>query len=74
MTTHPDAFPWLQHLDTDDRTHLVNDLREALTGTSGDALRNLNQTVHEWANTALVLADPELRAALTNKELPGDSR
>lgn len=74
MTTHPDAFPWLQHLDADDLTVLVDELREDLAADDNTiALHNLTQTLHAWQVTAGVLADPKVRAELTNKELPGDT-
>ncbi|MEU5742000.1 hypothetical protein ABZ784_28910 [Streptomyces tendae] len=72
---HPDAFPWLKHLDREDRTTLLSDLSAAVdTLNPDDAIEELNRVVHEWANTAIVLANPELRAALTSKDIPGGGR
>lgn len=71
-TDYPDAFPWLKHLDNEDRASLLNDLSAAVdTLNPDDAISELNRVVHEWANTAIVLADPNLRAALTHKDIPG---
>ncbi|MFI0822265.1 hypothetical protein ACH4TX_42170 [Streptomyces sp. NPDC021098] len=73
---YPDAFPWLKHLDREDRASLLIDLSAATaTLNQDDAIDELNRVVHEWANTAIVLANPELRAALTgDKDIPGSSR
>ncbi|MGW7630512.1 hypothetical protein ACWGKO_16480 [Streptomyces griseoincarnatus] len=74
-TDHPDAFPWLKHLDNEDRASLLNDLSAAVdTLNPDDAISELNRVVHEWANTAIVLADPNLRAALTDKDIPGGTQ
>lgn len=71
-TDHPDAFPWLKHLDAEDRASLLNDLSAAVdTLNPDDAISELNRVVHQWANTAIVLADPNLRAALTDEDIPG---
>ena len=80
MTTqpepHPDAFPWLQHLDRQDRANILSDLSAATaTLNQDDAINELNRVVHEWENTAIVLANPELRAALTgDKDIPGTAQ
>lgn len=72
---HPDAFPWLKHLDPWDRAQLLADLAEAATGLhTPDAINELNRTVHEWKTTAEALANPELRAALTDKDVPGGTQ
>ncbi|WP_331760562.1 hypothetical protein OH810_31755 (plasmid) [Streptomyces albidoflavus] len=63
--TAPDAFPWLKHLDADDREELLRDLADTT------CIADLNQTVHAWSVTALALSDPDTRAALTAKAEPG---
>lgn len=74
-TDYPDAFPWLKHLDPEDRASLLSDLSAAVdTLNPDDAISELNRVVHVWANTAIVLADPEVRAALTSKDIPGGSQ
>ena len=69
---HPDAFPWMEHLGHDDLIELLRDIQEALhTGDREQALTNFNTAIHQWKTTAEVLANPQLAAALTSKDIPG---
>lgn len=67
----PPAFPWLDHLDHDDRRTFFAELAAAASGQL-DPTRtaaNINETIHCWRVTAETLADPDARAALTTPDL-----
>ncbi len=56
---------WLRHLDDDDLTAFIGELRVAVSvAYHDDDLTELDQLVHDWRATAEELADPNRREAL----------
>lgn len=66
----PTVLPWVRFLPPIDVHTLARELAD--TAESAAALGNtapLSQLLTEWRHTAEVYADPELRAALTGRQL-----
>jgi hypothetical protein len=63
----PEEWPWLEHLDADDQAQMFAELAACFGrwAEGADAVRAaFNELIYCWRQTALVLADPELREAL----------
>ncbi|MGI5503243.1 DUF6247 family protein [Lentzea sp. CA-135723] len=61
-----DEFPWTAVLPESDRAEFVREFVQAIQASADLGQWSLlGQTVHEWANTAIVHADPDLHRALT---------
>lgn len=61
-----DEFPWIAVLPKSDRAEFVQEFVQAIQASADLGQWSLlAQTVHEWANTAIVHADPELSRALS---------
>lgn len=60
-----DEFPWIAVLPESDRAEFVQEFVQAIQASAELGQWSLlGQIVHEWANTAIVHADPELASAL----------
>lgn len=60
-----EALPWLTFLGADDRAAFLRELvHTARACAELDNYRPLARCLHEWKNTARLIADPELRAAV----------
>ncbi|SFR29011.1 hypothetical protein SAMN04488564_116119 [Lentzea waywayandensis] len=61
-----DEFAWISVLPKSDRTLFVQEFMQAIQVSAELGQWSvLAQVVHEWANTAIVHADPELSRALS---------
>ena len=61
-----DEFPWIAVLPKSDRAELVKEFIQGIQASADLGQWSLvEQTMHEWANTAIVHADPELHRALS---------
>jgi hypothetical protein len=61
-----DEFPWVAVLPESDRAEFVQEFVQAIQASAELGQWSLlGQVVHEWANTAIVHADPDLHRALT---------
>lgn len=61
-----EEFPWLDQLSADDLAEFVRDFTRAVQASA--ELRDwsvMDQVLSEWKDTAVALADPELRRILT---------
>lgn len=76
MTENESAFPWLEHLPTDDQREFFEELRNAFGEVHLRTMPGvqvspktymdvLNPLLAAWKSTAEVHADPEVREALT---------
>jgi hypothetical protein len=64
---------WLRHLDDDDLTVFIGEVRAAvLVAYHDDDLTELDQLVRDWRATAGELADPARREVLLGGLEPGD--
>lgn len=60
------AFPWVEFLSPEERREFAEDLtRTILACASIERFEPVEQTLHEWQNTAEILSDPELTALLS---------
>lgn len=67
-----DVFPWVRHLNDEEKQQCVRDLAEAAhDATDPDVHAALHRVIVKWRATARILADPALTAQLT-RELPGE--
>jgi hypothetical protein len=70
-----DEFPWIAVLPKSDRAEFVQEFVQAIQASADLGQWSLlAQTVHEWANTAIVHADPELARALKGPTTITDGR
>ncbi|MFD4644572.1 hypothetical protein ACFWN2_45205 [Lentzea sp. NPDC058436] len=61
-----DEFPWIAVLPKSDRAELVKEFIQGIQASADLGQWALvAQTMHEWANTAIVHADPELHRTLS---------
>ncbi|MFJ8964260.1 DUF6247 family protein [Lentzea sp. NPDC102401] len=61
-----DEFPWIAVLPESDRAEFVQEFIQAINASAELGQWSLlAQIMHEWANTAIVHADPELHRALS---------
>ncbi|MGI5154484.1 hypothetical protein [Microbispora sp. CA-102843] len=68
----PVVFPWVRHLDDDERQQFVRDLVDATYDAIDlDVHATLHRVIVEWRATARILADPALTAQLT-RALPDE--
>lgn len=76
-------FPWIQHLDEDDRQHFFQELREVLDSVDALGAPGVERTSEEyrvpletllwaWQATAEALADPLTREVLLGNTELGD--
>ncbi|MDX3658378.1 DUF6247 family protein [Streptomyces sp. ID05-26A] len=70
-----DEFPWISVLPKSDRAEFAQEFVQAIAVSAELGQWSvLAQVVHEWANTAIVHADPELRRALSEPITIRDGR
>ncbi|WP_018683512.1 hypothetical protein [Actinokineospora enzanensis] len=61
-----DEFPWVDVLPEPEQQQFAHDFVRAFQASAElGHWATLEQTVHEWRNTAIIYADPELLARLT---------
>lgn len=64
-SAHTAHFPWLRHLDADDRATFLDEAFAALDDVAaGGDLEDFQQLLTEWRVTATALADGERRGVL----------
>jgi hypothetical protein len=70
-----DEFPWITVLPETDRAEFVREFTQAIMASAELGQWSLlGQTVHEWTDTAIVRADPELAHALKGPTTITDGR
>ncbi|GGM96859.1 hypothetical protein GCM10011609_38300 [Lentzea pudingi] len=68
-----DEFPWIAVLPESDRAEFVREFVQAIQASADLGQWSLlGQAVHEWANTAIVHADPDLHHALSTPIMTKD--
>jgi hypothetical protein len=72
IRTLPMVFPWIRHLNDEERLEFAHDLMEASRDmTELDVPANLHRILVGWKATARILADPE-QLALAMRPLAGN--